>query len=287
MSKMLKRCVWLLALCVLPAAAQYETCGALENAYGPLDYRTATPAQRKLVEGAHFTPQVERLQRGKTGIHPGRDIDYTLRALPNNPRALQSMMRLAEREHTHKPRGSSWSIDCWFDRAIRFQADDGQVRLLYATYLARNGKNKEAVSQLHEASALLGENDGNAQYNLGLVYADMKDWDNALKHAHKAYSLGFDLPGLKRKLQAAGKWTPPPGEAAPPTASTSPPPPLPVPPPPSEFAVPPSPPEMPVPPSPAEMPVPPSPTAMPDPAPPPPMRIPPIVPPPTLPSVRP
>ena len=230
MSAMLKRYGWiLLYLCVLPATAQdYEACGPLTNAYGPIDYRIATPFQRKLVEGAHFTPTVERLQRGKTGIHPGGDIDYTLRAFPNHPRALQSMMRLAERENTARPRNSSWTIDCWFDRAIRFQDDDGQVRLLYATYLARQGKSKEAVDQLNEASVLLGDNDGNAQYNLGLAYTDLKQYDKALQHAHKAYALGFDLPGLRNKLQRAGKWQAPPPVAVAPAEA----PPLPLPPPP-------------------------------------------------------
>src|SRR4029453_16567757 len=41
-------------------------CGSLENGYGPFDYRTATPAQKHIVESYHFTQSVEALQQGKT-----------------------------------------------------------------------------------------------------------------------------------------------------------------------------------------------------------------------------
>ena len=44
------------------AGAQGMACGDLQNAYGPYDYRTATEFQKHLVEGAHFTPEVESLK---------------------------------------------------------------------------------------------------------------------------------------------------------------------------------------------------------------------------------
>ena len=34
-------------------------------------------------------------------------------------------------------------------------------------------------------------------YNLGLVYYKTKQFKEANEHAHKAYALGFPLPGLK------------------------------------------------------------------------------------------
>jgi hypothetical protein len=75
------------------AQTQSSACGPLENAYGPYDYRT-DKAKLPIVLGAHFTPEVEALIRGATSTRPGHDIDYTLRAIPNNPRALYSMMQL-------------------------------------------------------------------------------------------------------------------------------------------------------------------------------------------------
>ena len=59
----------------------------LHNAFGPFDYRTATKDKLKLVESYHFTPKVESLIGGQSGTL-GADIDYTLRAFPNHPRAL-------------------------------------------------------------------------------------------------------------------------------------------------------------------------------------------------------
>src|SRR5437867_1540176 len=67
-------------------------CGnPFQNAYGPFDYRTATGDQKTIVEAHHFTSEVESLHAGITGSI-GAEIDYTLRAFPNHPRALMAMI---------------------------------------------------------------------------------------------------------------------------------------------------------------------------------------------------
>lgn len=185
-----------------------QGCGDLMNGFGPYDYRSATEAQRSLVESAHFTPQVESLASGESQARAAGDIDYTLRAFPNHPRALLAMVKVAEREKTDKPVGSRYTVECWFDRAIRFQPQDGRVRMLFGFYLIRRGKPDEAVKQLEEARALSGE-DANVHYNLGLAYAELNLYDKALAHAHEAYRLGFPLPGLRKKLERAGAWRDP------------------------------------------------------------------------------
>jgi hypothetical protein len=43
-------------------------------------------------------------------------------------------------------------------------------------------------------------------YLLGLVQFDLKDYTAAREAAKNAYALGYPLPGLKRKLAAAGQW---------------------------------------------------------------------------------
>jgi hypothetical protein len=197
----------------------FEACGELRNAFGPFDYRTAKPEHKELVEGAHFTRDVETLRRGVTG-KIGGDIDYTLRVFPNHPRALLAMMKLGERERNEKPTGSSYPVGCWFDRAIRFAPNDGAVRLLFGVYLSSRGQKQDAIKQLGMARELVGE-DANLHYNLGLAYFDLKQYDKALEHAHAAYRLGFPLPGLRTKLQKAGKWREPPPAPAP--AGTPPP----------------------------------------------------------------
>jgi tetratricopeptide (TPR) repeat protein len=61
------------------------------------------------------------------------------------------------------------------------------------------------VRRFKEANGLLGD-DLNVHYNLGLAYFELKDYDQALEHAKRAYALGHPLPGLRDKLKRAGKW---------------------------------------------------------------------------------
>ena len=182
------------------------TCGRLKNHYGPFDYRTDGKAL-EIVESVHFTPQVEALIRGSTGS-VGGDIGYTLATSPNHHRALLAMTRLAEKQRNPRPAGASYTVDCYFDRAIRFKPDDNIVRMIFANYLIRNAREAEARAQLKVAEKR-GADNGFTQYNIGLLYFDMKDYDSALSQAHKAVALGFEQPALKEKLQAAGKWSEP------------------------------------------------------------------------------
>ncbi len=179
-------------------------CGPLENSFGPFDYRTARSADRALVEGAHFTPPVETLRRGATGTLGG-DIDYTLRAFPNHPRALYAMTRLAERTKTTKPPGAHYPVECYYDRAIRFQPNDAVVRALYGVFLIRQRRNDEARVQL-KAAEELGSDDAQVVYNLGLSYFDLGEFDRSLAFAKRAYSMGIPFPGLREKLSRAGRW---------------------------------------------------------------------------------
>jgi tetratricopeptide (TPR) repeat protein len=197
----------LVALSFLCARGAFAQCGDLATSYGPFDYRTATADEKLLVEGAHFTPNVERLIRGKTATVPGPDIAYTLRVYPNHPRALHSMMNLGFNNKTDKPEGSTYSVQCWFERAERFMPDDGTVQMLFGIYVLRKGDPRGAIAKFKRAQELSGES-ANLNYNLGLAYFDLRDYDNALDRARAAYRLGFPLPGLRKKLEGVGKWQP-------------------------------------------------------------------------------
>jgi Tfp pilus assembly protein PilF len=177
-------------------------CGHFET-YAQ-DYRTASQRDKTRVEGTHFTPDVEYLRGGNAGPL-GADLSYTLRRFPNHPRALLSMMKYAEREKSEQPPHAQYSVSCYFERAIRFAPDDSTPRVLFGVYLARIGADKAAIAQLESALKLAGDKP-DIHYNIGLAYFDLKDYDRALEHAHKAYSLGFPLPGLRNKLERAGKW---------------------------------------------------------------------------------
>ena len=195
-------------LLLLPAAvsAQSPACGDLWNAFGPYDYRSDRD-RLAIVERFHFTPEVEALIRGKSG-HIGGDLDYTLRAFPNHHRALIAMMRYGERLKTTKPPRAGYTIDCYFDRALRFRPDDHIVRMIFAGHLANTKREEIATRQLE---AVVGAANDNAltHYNVGLVYFEMKLYDRALAQAHKALELGYMRSDLKEKLKSVGRWVEP------------------------------------------------------------------------------
>jgi len=180
-------------------------CGELTNAYGPFDYTNgAYKPNLRLVESGHFSAEVEKLSKGVSSSL-GSDLDYTLRAFPNHHRALMAIAKLSLRDKMPRPRGARRSVDCYFDRAIRFKPDDGIVHMVYGIYLSNAGNHAKAIEQLHEAVTLEPEN-ANINYNLGLLYFNQKEYGQAKKYAQKAYALNFPLPGLKKKLAQLGQW---------------------------------------------------------------------------------
>lgn len=181
-------------------------CGSLDNHFGPYDYRV-DKRQVQAVESAHFTPEIENLRHGKTGSLGG-ELDYTLRALPNHHRALMAMVRLGFRDNTERPPGAHYKVECWLIRAEVFREEDPMVKMIYGVYLLRKGRTQEAVDKL-EAADKLGEDNANLHYNLGLAYVKLGRYDDALRHAHKAYAQGFPLPGLREQLERAGRWRAP------------------------------------------------------------------------------
>lgn len=194
------------ALVSAPALAQdLSACGSLEGGFGPFDYRTATQRQKQAVESIHFTPDVEALRGGATSSRVGADISYTLHAFPNHPRALLAMMRLAESQKKLKPRGATYSLDCYFERAIRFRPDDPNVRTIFGAFLLKHGKPEAAVKQL-EVAEQHASGSGNVSYNLGLAYFDLKDYEKAREYAKRAREQGFNLDGLENKLKRIGQW---------------------------------------------------------------------------------
>lgn len=204
-----------LSLCQLaPAIAQQDRsspCGSLQNAYGPFDYRSQRD-KIGIVEQFHFTPPVEALMKGESGSIGG-DLDYTLRASPNHHRALLAAMRLGERTKSPQPPTLPRPIECYFERALRFQEDDTVVRMLYARFLASQQRRREAGQQLARVTELAGDNPL-THYNAGLLYVELQDYDKALVQAHRAMRFGHDAAGLRERLQAAGHWRPPSGGAA-------------------------------------------------------------------------
>ena len=196
------------------AQAAPNPCGSLNNAYGPYDYRTERTGKLHIVEEYHFTPEVEALVRGKSSAYVADDLNYTLHTSPNHHRALMAIVRLGERTKSSQPPHLQYSITCYFDRAIRFQPDDTVVRLIYAQYLGNTGRVPQAVQQLKIATGLAKDNPL-AHYNIGLIYFELKKYDEALAQAHIAMAMGFTRHELADQLKQVGRWSDPiPAQAA-------------------------------------------------------------------------
>ncbi len=186
-----------------PAAASDSLgCGSLHNAYGPFDYTNPQHFTENLpiVEKFHFTNEVERLEKGRSGTVPA-DLDYTLRAFPNHHRALYAMMKLQLAQGQQiADKHQIYSIQCYLERAIALQPKDATSFLLYGIYLHKIGK-LEASEEKYLASIKLRAGAAETHYNLGLLYADMKQWKKAQEQALLAQQLGYPLKGLQARIQ--------------------------------------------------------------------------------------
>lgn len=194
-----------------------STCGPIKNHYGPFDYRTQKGALQ-IVEEYHFTPAVEALIRGEAG-YLDQDIAYTLHTSPNHHRALIALAKLADRKNPALLSHLTRPVECYFERAIRFKADDTVVRILYAQFLTKAGRKDEVQYQLDTAVTHAKDNPF-SHYNIGLAYFDLGLYDKALAQAHTATAMGFEYTALADKLKAAGKWQEPVLEAEPVLEST-------------------------------------------------------------------
>lgn len=203
--------------CGAPAAIAAPTaeamCGSLDNHYGPYDYRTELNGKLRVLNRFHFTPKVEALIAGESTAYIGDDLSYVLRTSPNHLRALIALVKLGERSRSPQPAHMEFSIDCYFERAHRFAPDDTVVRILHAQYLGKTGRTSEAVRQLEFASEQAKDNPV-SQYNIGLVYFELKDYAHALAQAHKAAAMGYTRSELPDQLKGSGHWQDPAAAAA-------------------------------------------------------------------------
>lgn len=205
-----------LIVCLLlvsgPVLAQVDrrTCGSAFTKWhiGPYDSRSTSRTILAEIENAHFTPEVEMLVRGKTNRIVGPDLTYVLRAVPNHHRAIVAAVGLAKKHGMDQPPGMSYPVECYFIRALEFKTDDFVVHGLYADWLLKEKRVREALLQLESGEELAHDNP-NAHFTLGLLYLDAGDHDKALKHAQLAQELGWPIGVLEDRLRALGRWPDP------------------------------------------------------------------------------
>ncbi len=182
-----------------------EFCGSLESNHGPFDYNDPERRGRlRLVEQYHLSDDVFMLRTHLTNIT--NNLNYTLNVFPNHPRALDAISRLAIREGTNQPGRARYSVDCFFERAIRWRPSDPTVRLVYAIHHYRFGRVDEAIAEAREGLKL-APNSAELHYNLGLFLVNKGDYAAARRHAQQAYRQNYPLPGLRQQLERVGQWS--------------------------------------------------------------------------------
>ena len=205
-------------------ASEFD-CGPISNPdnIGPWDYfdpanhrpTTGVPQGNiKLVTNSHLGPGMNSLENGNSGVGIKgflADIDYTFRRIPNHPRALDMISRFQIRHGGKIPPikqwGASWkrSAECYFDRALRLTPNNPVVHMLFGIHFHRNGKLQDAEKE-YKISEAFQPNSVELQYNMGLLYFELKKYDLSAGYAKKAYHGGHPLPGLRDKLINVGKW---------------------------------------------------------------------------------
>jgi tetratricopeptide (TPR) repeat protein len=117
-------------------------------------------------------------------------------------------MRFGERTKSPQPSGLPRQVECYFERAVRFRSDDTVARLLYAKYLINGSRKPEALIQIESAKYHAGDNPL-THYNIGLLYLEVDEAEQALVQAHRALALGLERTDLKDRLVALGRWRDP------------------------------------------------------------------------------
>lgn len=171
---------------------------------GGLDYLDGSQearAKMSVVERHHFTSDVESIRRGSTGPLP-KDLEYTLRHIPNHYRALASYARWEQRE-PRQARTRPRTAECYFLRAIAFRPQDPQLHMLLAVLYHRTKRPEEARAEYKRAEDM-GLGSAELFYNRGLLEFDAGRLELSREYAIRAYALGFPLPGLKDKLNSKG-----------------------------------------------------------------------------------
>lgn len=184
-----------------------SSCRGKRQAYGPYDYTRPDHrgASLRLVEGAHFMPRVNQLVEDRADSTVINDIDYTLRAFPNHHGALYAVTRYWFMPDSNKRvpnKRLETPPECYFQRAINFKPDDGTAIMLYGLYLHRLHRHDDALEQYKRAETL--HESAQLSYNMGLLYFDMKKYEDSMVYAKKAYAQGYPLPGLSNKLKNKG-----------------------------------------------------------------------------------
>jgi len=214
---------------LIPVVGQANDCGSLVTNYGPYDFRS-DKANLPVVEHSHFTDVTFRMAINGTksvskyfkafkfgsmgtatikGTPLPEDLDYTLRAFPNHPKALYAMSEYQRIAGTPTALESYDLIhyrtsSCYFKRAIQFSSADPAVYFVYGIYFHKRKKYSIALEQ-YKKSEKLDNSNVELLYNIGLVYTDLGEMKKAKKYSDNVYARGYPLNGLKLRVEKGHK----------------------------------------------------------------------------------
>lgn len=216
----------LIALLASSTYLQAEDSGSCGSLYGDWqidNYRDpkfwnqqpGTKHHLNLVEEFHFNGAKDMMAKNlsltaQQSHATWKNLDYTLRHIPNHHLALHYVFDLERRNggslnEVGGKGGFTPSSYCYFERATRFQPDDDAVYLVYGIHLHKIKKYSKAY-EMYKKSESLNPNSIELAYNLGLLLADQKNYRESKKYAESVYKRGYQLSGLKNKLARAGYW---------------------------------------------------------------------------------
>ena len=181
----------------------------------PSDKETGELLQR--VEKYHLNPGITTARANQyQGAHG--ELDFILRYFPNHPQALVLMSEVCVK--WKQP--ARCNADAYFEKALQVNPQAADTYTIQGIYLQSSGRVDRAIESYKKALEL-NPTSRNAHYNLGLAYANKKDFAQANEHAQQAYALGMTFPGLRNMLTKAGAWKPLPAASAAPPATGGPP----------------------------------------------------------------
>lgn len=174
--------------------------------YGPYDYTSRADGKMlRVVEKRHFTKRVEMLVSGESSSEIMDDLHYTLNKFPNHYRALMSLVKYEELKEGELPQTGApfrQSVDCYFARAFQFKPNSWRLHHIYGIHFYKRGEYEKAIQEFLRAEEINPTAEIN--YNLGLSYFKVEDYEKASAYASRAYKDGYPLPGLKNMLRRQG-----------------------------------------------------------------------------------
>jgi len=197
-----------------PSAEQWthydKACGQRRQtttAEGAIDYRTKNSNKTiqhsiENLDNFHVNLAAGDIAKGSPNRRVKADLDFALTGSPNHHRALELLVRY------DLMGGRNWDwkgTECYLGWARQFAPDDVTVYLIGGYYFWK--KNDPELAEAWWTKGVeIDPRSADANYNLGLLYLEQKQYDKALQYARVAYDNGFPLPGLRDGLKRAGHW---------------------------------------------------------------------------------